>query len=493
MKIAAFIFTYAAEAKLLPPCIRALRRNIGADNELLVHVVDDSRHPLPATARTALASKGVTVLETTADRRGNIRGIPIIRETSAIMADTVPDADIVMKVDPDALVVDLEAFLVPLVANPDAGASGHNFGKNRRTRVRAVLGQAYAIRRPIMVKVARYLAEMDAKAFELAVGYMSNRLHILPDPVWEDYTISLIASMAAPLLINEYRWTAWKHGADPRNAVDVMRGNAVVLLGNPAPPQFFDDNKDLIGAIGDAMLAAGDTAEAPPTLAEDAKPLVVFGLGTGRDGTAYLSTLLGHQPGVQCAHQLLLMARHTLHPDPKRSAEAHWEKLARPLAAARLPVWGNVCLTNAWRVEGILPHLTAAGYDFRIIALDRDDEARLASWIKATDAQKAVMFGDGPSAAEADAGFHLKSWSHSTPHFPGETREERLGAYFAGYRQKVADLAAAHPDKVRVLPFADLNESAAIEALFDWLGLPATGRRLELLGTKVNPSPPNAD
>ena len=70
--------------------------------------------------------------------------------------------------------------------------------------------------------------------------------------------------------------------------------------------------------------------------------------------------------------------------------------------------------------------------------------------------------------------------------------ERRIRQAWA-YRQKVADLAAAHPDKVRVLPFADLNESAAIEALFDWLGLPATGRRLELLGTKVNPSPPNAD
>ena len=60
-------------------------------------------------------------------------------------------------------------------------------------------------------------------------------------------------------------------------------------------------------------------------------------------------------------------------------------------------------------------------------------------------------------------------------------------------RQGAPDLAAAHPGKLRVLPFADLNEPTAIDALFDWLGLPATGRRLEILGTKVNPSPPGGN
>lgn len=150
MKIAAYIFTHAAEEKLLATCIRALRRNVGAGNELLVHVIDDSRDPLPRTARTALAGKGGAVLETTADRRGNIRGIGIMRETTAIMAGTVPDADVVIKVDPDALVVDLEAFLAPLAANPDAGASGHRWGDDRRRNAPVFSGQAYAVRRPVM-------------------------------------------------------------------------------------------------------------------------------------------------------------------------------------------------------------------------------------------------------------------------------------------------------------------------------------------------------
>lgn len=140
-------------------------------------------------------------------------------------------------------------------------------------------------------------------------------------------------------------------------------------------------------------------------------------------------------------------------------------------------------------MEGILPHLTAAGYDFRIVALDRADDQRLASWIAATDAKKEVMFGGKPSPEEAATGFRLVPWSHSTPHFPGATREDRLRACFAAYRKKVADLAAAWPDKLRVLPFADLDDPAAINALFDWLGLPAAGRRLELLGTRVNRSP----
>lgn len=252
---------------------------------------------------------------------------------------------------------------------------------------------------------------MNARACELAVAYLTARLDMAPEPMWEDYTTALVIGMAAPLLINRYRWTAWEHGLDPRSLADVVRGHAVVLIGNPAPTEFWSTNKDVLAAIGDGMLAA---TEAPPPLPEGDKPLVLFGLGTGRDGTSYLATLLGHQPGVQCAHQLLHMAQHTLHKDPERSAAAHWHKLERHLAAPQRPVWGNVCLTNAWRVEGILPHLVAAGYDFPIVALDRADAERLASWIAATDAKKEVMFGSKPSPEETAAGFRLVPWSHST-------------------------------------------------------------------------------
>jgi hypothetical protein len=34
-----------------------------------------------------------------------------------------------------------------------------------------------------------------------------------------------------------------------------------------------------------------------------------------------------------------------------------------------------------------------------------------------------------------------------------------------------------------------MNDPAEINALLDWIGMPATGRRLELLGTPVNNSP----
>jgi hypothetical protein len=34
-----------------------------------------------------------------------------------------------------------------------------------------------------------------------------------------------------------------------------------------------------------------------------------------------------------------------------------------------------------------------------------------------------------------------------------------------------------------------MNDPAAINGLLDWIGMPAAGRRLELLGTPVNTSP----
>lgn len=490
MNIAAFIFAYKDAAPLLAPCIRALRRNPGEGNTLKVHVVDDSLNPLDAGTRAALAKDGVTVLETTSPRHGNLRGFAIVREMAQLMAANSKDAAIVVRLDPDALVADLAAFVQPLVDAPAAGMSGHNF----HDQPGLCLGQAYALRKATLDFVAATLAGIDGSAAEFAVDYLHLRHGWEPTMLWEDFTTSAIAGRHAPVAVNRIGRTSWEHFGEQRDPGEVTRGHALVLVGNPPKhPEITGDNA-VLAACAEMLLAAADDKAGPqPVLPEGAKPLVLIGLGAGRVDTAALAATLAAQPGVCCLHEAFATTSHTVAVDPDMNARAHWRRWKRHLQQATLPVWGNVCLTNAWRVEELLPHLAADGYDFRIVALDRVDADRLASWTAATDARKEVMFGGKPSSQETAASFRVTSWSHATPEFPGATREARISAAIADYRKKVAALTAAHPQKVRALPAADLGDRKAMAALLDWLGLPAAGRRFELVGAKVSQSAPAGD
>ena len=51
--------------------------------------------------------------------------------------------------------------------------------------------------------------------------------------------LSIAMQGLGPILLNEYKWTAYQHGRDHRDIDEVVNDNAVILLANPHPPAYF--------------------------------------------------------------------------------------------------------------------------------------------------------------------------------------------------------------------------------------------------------------
>ena len=124
----------------------------------------------------------------------------------------------------------------------------------------------------------------------------------------------------------------------------------------------------------------------------------------------------------------------------------------------------------------MIPYLEEAGYDWRVVAVDAplaDDGKLISRW----DAESAK--------ADADA-VALPVSRTAIPVAKAADAAATQQAVVADYRAKLGALVAAHPQKLRVLQAADLADQSAMAALFDWIGLPAAGRRNELVGAAIN-------
>lgn len=472
MKITAFIFTYTNVAPLLPACIRALRRNPGSGNTLDIVALDDANAPLGEDTVALLVKDGVAVVQTKTNRRGNLRGFAIANEIAGLMFSESADSEIVIGMDPDTLIPNVEALVKPLVDDPEAGMAGHDM----QTPHGVCLGQAYAVRRATMGYIASKLAGMDGAAVEFAVDYLSLRLTWPANFMWIDFVFSALANQHAPVLVNKYAWTTWKHFGEERDPGEVMRNNAVVLLGNPNVRGLIE-SKDRMVACAKMLLNAADEPKAErPVLAGGAKPVVVLGASIDTNAAANLAAVLASQPGVTCEYLLFDGTCHEIVVDEAMNALAHWRKLKWRITQATFPVWCNVSVSNAWRAGMMIPYLEEAGYDWRVVAVDAplaDDGKLISRW----DAESAK--------ADADA-VALPVSRTAIPVAKAADAAATQQAVVADYRAKLGALVAAHPQKLRVLQAADLADQSAMAALFDWIGLPAAGRRNELVGAAIN-------
>ena len=68
-------------------------------------------------------------------------------------------------------------------------------------------------------------------------------------------------------------------------------------------------------------------------------------------------------------------------------------------------------------------------------------------------------------------------------------RADRVRAYLAWCGEKVAALENGYSGLLYKIDVEDMNDPNKINDLFDWIGIPTAGRRLELLGTPINATP----
>ncbi|RYD62455.1 MAG: hypothetical protein EOP83_14535 [Verrucomicrobiaceae bacterium] len=451
-------------------CIATARAGLG-DHEADFVVVEDGNSPLPEPAVADIVADGVSVVRSVSPRRGNLRGTRWFAEQMEIMSDHAGEADLVVKIDPDTLVLSLSNAVRPLAEN--ASLSGCGYGDSDSY----VYGPCYAFRRWIVdamaAKYANGEARLDIEPHLAAIGE-TNRIR-LTKPLAEDVLLSYEAAAFGPLHIHQKR-TTWRHQNDALDLASLKTGADVILFGNPKPVAHLGVDTTLaIARTMEAFLAA-DTIS--PPLAEGETPVIVLGLGPGRSGTAFLSTLLNMQPGCHITHESY---------SPLPLEGVHVEGFAQRLAV-RSPgrrFVGDVSLINVWMAERMTRWLIDAGYQVKLVVTERDQETLVASWVNMMELQK-----HDPMLTIPPDGWPHRGWSKAIPKFDNiPDRADRVRAYLAWCADKVAALETEFPGMVRAIDTANMNDSVEIMNLLDWIGIPAAGRRLELLGTPINATP----
>jgi hypothetical protein len=469
MKLTCFIFTHAPEAPLLARCIASARSGKGAHEASFV-VVEDGNSPLPQATRTALLANGVAVVRTHEPRLGNLRGVRWFAEQMVVMSDHAGEADIVLKIDPDTLVLSLANVVQPL-ADDDALA-GAGSGNDELY----LYGSCYAFRRWIIDFVAAKYARLgEFGQDELRSATALANGGTLARPVNEDVLLSREALAFGGLDFGMKR-TRWRHDKDSRDLAALKMDSDVVLFGNPGPVAHGGgDALPVISRVMDSFLAADTTAGPLP---DGEKPVVVLGLGPGRSGTSFMSTLLNLQPGAWISHESYSPVLLNL-----PAVDGFAKRLVEGRPGRRFV--GDFTPLNTWMAAGMARWLVAEGYTVKIVSTERDENELVASWVSMMERQEHDPFVTVPP----DGWVH-RGWSKALPKFDQvPTRDGRVRAYLGWCRDHVAALEDEFPGVVRPIDTADMNDPAEINALLDWIGLPAAGRRLELLGTPVNNSP----
>lgn len=186
---------------------------------------------------------------------------------------------------------------------------------------------------------------------------------------------------------------------------------------------------------------------------------VVFGLGTGRCGTATLAALIELQAGGCGGHERL--GHRVAWQGGEREVDVVLRMLEDELASG-VRLIGEVGFYYLPYLARIRARFPAA----RFIVLQRERAATIASFLDKT-VDKANHWAPTPRFAR-----HAR-WSRCFPTYPaGLDKAAAIGRYWDQYYAATATLERAEPEVFMTVGTERLGEIATQHAILDFLGLP---------------------
>lgn len=220
-----------------------------------------------------------------------------------------------------------------------------------------------------------------------------------------------------------------------------------------------------------------DARGSTPESSTESSTQYVLGIGTGRCGTKSLAQLLNAQPDAAVTHEDWPL----LPWSAERGEETILTRLSRYRRTRPAKLVGDVA-------SFYLPYLEAALRrmpQLKVVCLQRpraDVVRSFCEWLDRTSPLPTNHWAVDPGPDW----FHDFVYTRMFPKYDTKDREEGIGRYWDEYQQRVEDLAARYPDRVRVFDTeAALNTPAGMSELLTFVGVPQE-RQVFKLGHQSN-------
>ena len=235
---------------------------------------------------------------------------------------------------------------------------------------------------------------------------------------------------------------------------------------------------------------------------------IVIGVGSGRSGTASLTSLIDQQPGAICFHEMNpSCAVFEGNPQPQINAVLEFQQILGGGDRSRLTIdysrqfsvqtytklqqikQVNLIADIAFYYLNYVDELLGAAPECIVICMKRDRESTISSWLKKSAIKR------WPSLWLAD---RLKSWLTRTPFyteynfwqvhdgsrwkldpvwdscfpkFEADSKREAIGQYWDYYYLEADRLQRKHPERFRIFDVRDLSSDEGQKGILSFLGI----------------------
>jgi hypothetical protein len=240
----------------------------------------------------------------------------------------------------------------------------------------------------------------------------------------------------------------------------------------------------------------------------DTSGKILIGLGSGRSGTASLTSLIGRQPGAICFHEMNpSSAVFSGNPQPHINTIREYQKLleggdrakvsidySRPSSVKtyeKLQAMGQVKLIGdiAFYYLNYIDELFEVAPQCVAVCMKRDREATVASWLKksAIGRWRSLWLADRLKSwltrmpfyteynfwQDHDGSHWMKEpvWDSCFPKFEAASKKEAIEMYWDFYYLEADRLQNKYPDRFKIFDVRDLSDSEGQKRILSLLGI----------------------
>ena len=195
------------------------------------------------------------------------------------------------------------------------------------------------------------------------------------------------------------------------------------------------------------------------------KKRLIFGLGTGRCGTASLAYLMSHQDSTHASHELFpilpweVNTSTLTHKWTTMDHQSHLFDAVFDSGSYFLPY--VQVLINSWKMHDYAKNR----YELRFICLKRDREETVKSYLKKFQNQN-----NNPLQNHGDSNLIKNEWDSCYPKYNNCTLEEALEKFHEEYYSFASLLEKQNPEIFKIFETNSLNEDSEVERILSFAG-----------------------